>query len=135
LDITVEGGWQRLVAGGWVSLVLVAVAVVLVAALVNRQRQLRQLRRRFQGGRVRGGYIAEALAPLLDDFPVDVGKPDTSTLFLGQPVDYLHFDPEEGVTFIEVKSGDSTLSDRQRRLRDLVEAGAVYWESYRVADE
>ena len=135
MDITLQGVWQRLVAGGWVSVALVVLLVLLVLAVFNRQRQLRDLRRRFHGSRVRGGYVAEALAPLIDDFPVDVAKEDTATLFLGQPVDYVHFDPEDGITFVEVKSGSSDLSARQRRFRELVEAGEVFWATYRVVDE
>ena len=76
--------------------------------------------------------MAESLAPLAADFPVDVDKPDTSMVFLGQPIDYIHFDPEDGITFIEVKTGRSGLSARQRRLRDLVEDGQVSWHTHRV---
>lgn len=81
---------------------------------------------------VRLGRISETLAPLLDDFPVEVGKPGTSTLFLGQPVDYIHFDPEKGITIIEIKSGDAKLSANQKRFRAHVEAGNVFWADYRV---
>jgi hypothetical protein len=91
-----------------------------------------QLLRQTRSGDVRRGYISEALAPFLDGFPVDVQREGTTTVFLGQPVDFVHFDPESGVVFVEVKSGRSALNDRQRRLRDLVASGAVRWETYRV---
>lgn len=81
---------------------------------------------------VRLGRIAETLAPLLDDFPVEVGKPGTSTVFMGQPVDYIHFDPEEGITIIEVKSGDAKVSVNQKRLREHIQAGNVFWAEYRI---
>ena len=76
---------------------------------------------------MRLGKISETLAPLLDNFPVDVEKVGTATAFIGQPVDYLHFDPEEGITFIEVKSGNSRLSQSQKRIKELVLAGKVFW--------
>jgi len=81
---------------------------------------------------VRLGQISEKLAPLLADFPVDVNKPGTSTIFIGQPVDFVHMDPEEGITFIEVKTGNSKLSATQKRLKELVESGAVDWVEYRI---
>jgi len=124
--------WRLLSAGGWVSAILIALLVLLAIALVGRQKRLVRLRRELHGSRVRRGYVAESLAPLIADFPVDTTKPGTATLFLGQPVDYIHFDPEEGITFIEIKSGEASLSQRQRRFRQLVEDGRVSWSTYRV---
>lgn len=84
---------------------------------------------------VRTGKIAESLAPILEDFPVDVKKDGTSTVFLGQPIDFIHFDPAEGITFIEVKSGGARLSESQQRLKKLIEDGQVRWETFRVDGE
>lgn len=81
---------------------------------------------------VRVGKVVESIAPFLDDFPVDVRKPGTSTNFLGQPIDFIHFDPEEGVSFIEVKSGNAALSPTQRKIKRLIEEGKVRWIEYRV---
>ena len=81
---------------------------------------------------VRLGRIAETLAPLLDDFPVEVGKPGTSTVFMGQPIDFIHFDPDEGITIIEVKSGNAKTTVNQKKLRDHIQAGNVFWAEFRV---
>lgn len=87
---------------------------------------------RTKSSEVRLGKIAESLAPVLDDFPVDVKKTGTTTVFLGQPIDFIHFDPDTGVTFIEVKSGDAKLTTNQRRFKDLIESGRVSWSTYRI---
>ena len=113
--------------------VLVLTVAFFVAALGRSRSEIRALRSQLHGARVRGGHLAESLAPLAEDFPVDVDKPDTSTVFLGQPIDYVHFDPDEGITFIEVKTGRSGLSARQRKLRDLVEDGRVNWHTHRIS--
>ena len=132
MDAALEALRERLAAGGWVSVGLIfLVSFLFVRLLAARQRQ-RSLMRQLHGARVRSGHVAESLAPLLDDFPVEVGKAGTATLFLGQPVDYVHFDPDDGVTFIEIKSGRALLSSRQRRFRELVEAGQVRWCTYRI---
>lgn len=115
-----------------VAAVAILVVVLLLWRLARLSAELRRLRSRLHGERVRGGVSSEALAPLLDDFPVDVTAEGTSTAFLGQPIDYVHFDPQHGVTFIEVKSGSSQLSAKQRQIRDCVERGAVHWAVYRV---
>jgi predicted Holliday junction resolvase-like endonuclease len=76
---------------------------------------------------VRLGYIAETLAPFLDQFEFE---PEECT-FLGQPIDYISFGEEE-VTFIEVKSGKSQLSSKQRRIRDQVKDKKVKWKEVRI---
>lgn len=81
---------------------------------------------------VRVGKIVESIAPLIEGFPVDFKKPGTSTIFLGQPVDYVHFDPEDGITFIEVKSGNSQLSQFQKKIRKSVEDSKIRWVEFKV---
>jgi len=76
---------------------------------------------------VRTGKITEQISPFLADYPLD---PKTAR-FLGDPIDFVHFD-EDKVTFVEVKSGKSQLSKRQRQIRDLVKDGKVEFIIYRV---
>lgn len=114
------------------SVVLLCLAIRFAQQIRRQGQTIRSLNSKLHGQHVRGGYVSEALAPLLEHFPVPVGKPGTTTLFVGQPVDYLYFDEEQGVTFIEIKSGKATLSARQRRLRSLVEQGQVRWVTMNV---
>lgn len=131
LDISSLPSWPPLAP--WILLgvaVFFAVLCWRLVGTVRRQRAaLRSAESHAHGRSVKRGVLGEALAPLLDSFPVDVEKSGTTTLFVGQPVDYLHFDPEEGVTFLEIKSGGSRLSAKQERLRTLIEAGQVRWET------
>ena len=76
---------------------------------------------------VRLGHIAETLAPFLDQFEFD---PETCT-FMGRPIDYISFGDDE-ITFIEVKSGNSQLSAKQRHIRDLVNNKLVTWKEVRI---
>lgn len=76
---------------------------------------------------VRLGHIAETLAPFLDQFEFD---PETCT-FMGRPIDYISFGDDE-ITFIEVKSGKSQLSAKQRHIRDLVNNKLVAWKEVRI---
>jgi len=76
---------------------------------------------------VRTGKIAEQIAPFLEDYPLD---PRTAR-FIGDPIDFVHFD-EGKVTFVEVKSGKSQLSKKQRAIRDLIKEGKVEFVIYRV---
>jgi predicted Holliday junction resolvase-like endonuclease len=80
-----------------------------------------------KSGEVRLGHIAETLAPFLDQFDFEPEK----CCFLGQPIDYVSFGDDE-ITFIEVKSGNSQLSQKQRHIRDLVKAKLVSWKEVRI---
>jgi predicted Holliday junction resolvase-like endonuclease len=79
---------------------------------------------------VRTGKIAEQMAPFLKDYPME---PSTGK-FIGDPVDFCHF-LEDKIVFVEVKSGESQLSSKQRQIRDLIKAGKVEFIVYRVRGE
>ncbi len=82
------------------------------------------------------GQFLEKLAPHFPDFPYE----PTDLRFIGTPVDYVVFRGlSEGevdeIVFLEVKSGTSALTTKERRVRDAVGAGAVRWDVYHVPDE
>lgn len=83
--------------------------------------------------RVLKGQAAEQLAPLAQEFRYLAND----ARFLGSPVDYLVFDGlsepgEVEVVFLEVKSGQARLTEREARIREAVEAGRVRWEELRL---
>jgi len=78
------------------------------------------------------GKVTEHFIPYLPDFPYN----PKDARFLGSPIDFVVFDGlNEGdvrsVVFVEVKTGTSALSTRERRVRDAVEAGRVQWRALR----
>jgi predicted Holliday junction resolvase-like endonuclease len=80
-----------------------------------------------KSGEVRLGHIAETLAPFLDQFEFD---PEQCS-FLGKPIDYISFGDNE-ITFIEVKSGNAKLNQRQRQIKDLVDKKMISWKEVRI---
>ena len=79
------------------------------------------------------GKVSEQLVPYLPDFPFN----PKDARFLGSPVDLVVFDGlDEGqvrrVVFIEVKTGASGLSGRERQVRDAIQARRVEWTELRV---
>jgi predicted Holliday junction resolvase-like endonuclease len=84
---------------------------------------------------VTAGKVFEQLVPYLPDFRYN----PKDARFLGTPVDLVVFDGLgedrcDRVVFIEVKTGASTLSTRERRVRDAVNAGRVIWQELRLPD-
>jgi predicted Holliday junction resolvase-like endonuclease len=82
------------------------------------------------------GKVTEHLAPYMDGFPYN----PKDARFLGTPVDLIVFDGMDEdalreIVFLEVKSGASSLSTRERRVRDAVMARRVAWREFRVGGE
>jgi predicted Holliday junction resolvase-like endonuclease len=80
------------------------------------------------------GKVHEQLIPYLPDFHYN----PKDARFLGTPVDLVVFDGlAEGqlrrIVFLEVKTGASTLTSRERQVRDVIEAREVEWGELRVA--
>ena len=76
---------------------------------------------------VRLGFISEKLAPFLDDFK----HTPEGLVPVFKPIDYIHFG-EDKITFIEVKSGNSRLTKKQKSIKMLIEEKKVEFEEYRV---
>jgi hypothetical protein len=84
---------------------------------------------------VLGGLAAEQLAPWLPGFPFD----PTELRFVGKPVDFIAFvgasrGKIEEAVFVEVKSGNASLTGVERSLRDAVKGGRVRWAEYRAPE-
>ncbi|HEX7336095.1 MAG TPA: Holliday junction resolvase-like protein [Gemmatimonadales bacterium] len=82
---------------------------------------------------ITAGKVHEQLIPYLPVFPYN----PKDVRFLGSPVDLVVFDGlSEGrldrIVFVEVKTGGSGLTIRERSVRDVVRAGEIDWEELRV---
>lgn len=86
-----------------------------------------------------GGQVTEQLAPIFPDFPARYDE----VKFIGKPVDFIAFKGLEEscdngekchvdeVLFIEVKTGNSALSTRERAIKQAVDEGRVRYVLWR----
>jgi predicted Holliday junction resolvase-like endonuclease len=79
------------------------------------------------------GKVTEHLAPYLGQFPYN----PKDVRFLGTPIDLVIFDGMNDdalreIVFLEIKTAGASLSTRERRIRDAVEAGRVVWREFRL---
>lgn len=95
--------------------------------LYNEEESRRNTLSQKKSSEVRLGHIAEKLAPFLDNFPYD----PKDAIFLGQPIDYIVFD-DSCVVFVEIKTGKSRLSSKQKRIKELIKDNHVKWEEIRI---
>jgi predicted Holliday junction resolvase-like endonuclease len=115
----------------------VAIGLIVAAAyfLVWRTRYTAAIREDaiLRSQAVTAGKVHEQLIPYLPAFPYN----PKDVRFLGSPVDLVVFDGlAEGclrrVIFLEVKTGGSGLTARERSVRDVVRAREVEWAELRV---
>ncbi len=140
----------------WIVLVVILFIVLVVSVMILLRQQFRwearwrdretqwkeQMARRLEEEReeaikasraVLGGKFTEHLAPYLPGFEYD----PTEARFIGYPIDLIVFpglskkSPEK-VVFIEIKTGKSSLTTPQRKIRDLIKNGVVAWEEIRL---
>ena len=83
---------------------------------------------------VLGGLAGEQVSPFLPGFPCN----PADARFVGKPVDFVAFpgaadgDEIKEILLIEVKSGEASLSKRERQIKACVEAGRVRYVEYRI---
>jgi len=82
------------------------------------------------------GKVTENLIPFRSEFSYN----PKDARFIGSPIDFIVFDGlstglVEKVIFVEVKTGKSTLSTRERRVRDAIRSGSVEWIELRFAPD
>jgi len=120
---------------------LVIVCVFVIAAFIygyfrgkEDQARLHQQSKKISRS-VLGGMFSEQVAPFLPNFPSELKASEAR--FVGKPVDFLIFKGmDEGniseVVFVEVKTGKSTLSTNERKLKEAIIAKNVRWYEYHV---
>lgn len=116
--------------------IAIGVIVVLLCVVAIFPAYTRRIRESAiqQSRAVTRGQIYEQLVPYLPEFQFN----PKDAQFLGKPVDFVVFDGlDEGevrrIVFVEVKTGASTLTTRERRVRDAIRCGRVEWQEIRAA--
>ena len=122
------------------TLLLIFVIILLVLLLIIQQiamaRKLKKVRQDAlkRSNAVKGGQIAEQLAPYLPNFPCN----PADAHFLGQPIDYIAFpglcekNTVDEILLIEVKTNTSQLSSREKEIREAVKSGRIRYVEYRI---
>lgn len=106
-----------------------AEVVVLKAVLDKTKEELDTLKGKQISERVRLGQVSENVLPFLSTFPYDPKR--VRGLF--QPIDLLVFNDDE-IVFVEVKTGDAKLTEKQRNIKRIIEEGRVRFEIHMMKD-
>jgi len=114
---------------------LVLINAFLIYLLLSRLGKEEQIRKDAirKSRLVLEGKFKEQLAPLMPEFRYN----PTDARFLGSPVDFVIFrglaknEPKE-VVFVEVKTGDAQMSEREKLVKEVIDRKKVRHEVIRI---
>src|SRR3990167_8896791 len=105
-------------------ILIIVIETIIIYFLFKKLRNLKFQKKSYE---VKTGKWTEDYFPFLKDYPVDY----KTGRFLGEPIDVVAF-ADDGVFFIEHKTGFAQLSEKQKRIKEVVENKKVYWREVRV---
>jgi len=101
---------------------------ITLEALTEANEAYKKLLSQKKSSEILVGLVTEQLAPLMKEFEYNT----RDARFIGNPIDYVVF-AENEIAIVEVKSQNSQLTAKQRKIRDLVKSGKVVWKEIRIA--
>lgn len=128
----VDSNLVMLLVGIAIGVIVAALCVAMVAPRYTRNARKDAVQ---MSRAVTRGQMYEQLVPYLPDFQFN----PKDAQFLGRPVDFVVFDGlDEGdlrrIVFVEVKTGGSQLTTRERLVRDAIRGGRVEWTQIRAGN-
>lgn len=109
--------------------ILVLLVMSMLFFWLWRQAAERQNRTAFQKSSLASKYgkMTEQFMPFLKDYPFD----PQNFRFIGSPIDGIQFDDDK-IVFIEFKTASSRLSDKQKRIAELIAQRKFSFEEHRL---
>jgi predicted Holliday junction resolvase-like endonuclease len=113
----------------------------ITSASEEKSQEIKKQKSRAASAHTTKGQILEKWCPFLEHPEIDPDWEAKNWSFMGNPIDYIIFDwrndktinlADGKVVLLDVKSGKSQLTTKQRRIRDLIQAGKVEWRTIRL---
>ena len=110
----------------YIVLILLLLALFLFYFLryQNLYRQYSTLEFTHRSSNVKHGQHWEHFVPFMDEFAKVAQR--ENFVFIGMPIDGIAFD-DDGIKFIEIKTGKSQLNQKQRQVKEHVQQKNVEW--------
>jgi len=110
------------------SLALFLALIFLIKKVFSLREKLEDLRFSKRSQAVKYGKLTEQFIPFIESFPYNPEK----FRFLGDPIDGVLFD-EDKIVFCEFKAASSSLSPKQKRIKQIVKDKKVKWLEFRIS--
>lgn len=123
----------------WVVLILLSLVFLLFVILMVQRFKFNLLLKKERQDAIKrsravlGGQMVEQVSPYLPGFPCN----PADARFIGKPIDFIGFSGlaekncVDEVLLIEVKTGESKLSEREKEIKNAVKEGRVRYVEYK----
>ena len=116
------------------ELILAAIIIILLVILFFTTKKIFDLKEDYASLKhmkisqsVKYGQLTEQWVPFSDKYPYTA----QNFRFIGSPIDGLSFEDDK-IVFVEFKTATSRLSEKQRRIKDLIKEKKVDWFELRI---
>lgn len=110
-----------------VIIILLIFIVFLISKIFSLNEQISLILHSKKSQSVKYGQLTEQWIPFSKDFPFN----PQNFRFIGKPIDGVVFDDEK-VIFVEFKTNTSSLSNIQKKIKQLIEDKKVEWFELKI---
>ena len=107
-----------------IILLLLLVLFFLFRRLLFLQKAYQEIQFTYRSSNVKHGQHWEHFVPFMDEFSKVAQR--ENFVFIGMPIDGICFD-DDGIKFIEIKTGKSQLNQKQKQVKDHVQKKNISW--------
>ncbi|OYT42318.1 MAG: Holliday junction resolvase [Candidatus Aenigmarchaeota archaeon ex4484_56] len=119
----------------WVLLLSIIFNIIFLSCLTYLLKRMKNIKNEVikKSRSILEGKFKEQLAPLFPEFKYN----PTDARFIGSPIDYIIFNgiannKLENIIFLEVKTKKSKLTEREARIKKIIENGKIKFEELRI---
>lgn len=110
-----------------IELLLLSLVVILICLYYISLKKIHELSSQKKSLSVKYGKMSEQFFPFLKKYNYN----PQDFRFIGTPIDGIQFNDEK-IIFVEFKSGSSHMTEKQKRIRRLVEEKKISFEEVRI---
>ncbi len=110
-----------------IIIILVIILFIVIARLFSQRDELASLHYSKRSQSVKYGQLTEQWIPFSEQFPYN----SQNFRFIGKPIDGISFEDDK-IVFIEFKTNTSSLSEIQKKIKQLVEEKKVEWFELKI---
>ncbi len=103
---------------------LIIIIYLLFKKMALIREELAELKSKYKSKAVLHGSHWENFVPFTEQFEKIADKENAK--FLGKPIDYIVFD-DDAIKFVEVKTGQSRLSEKEKHIREQIKNKEIKW--------
>jgi predicted Holliday junction resolvase-like endonuclease len=109
-----------------VIFILIIILIHFIKKTNKLEEKISDLKSSKKSVEVKYGQTWEEFVPFLEDFPYT----KENFKFIGNPIDGIAFEDNK-IAFVEIKTGHSKMSEKQKHIKDLIEQGKIEFKELR----